>query len=44
MDGMRLYDVARAHELAGGRVLGLIGLDCMMWQEHMMWQVTMCVD
>ena len=42
VNSIGLYDVAGAHELAGGHVWGLIGLGCMMWQEHMSWQVAMC--
>ena len=42
VDLIRLYDVAGAHALAGGHVLGLIGSGCMMWQKHMILQVAMC--
>ena len=39
---MRLYDVAKTQELAGGHVWGLIGSGCVMWQEDMIWQVALC--
>ena len=42
VDWIGLYGVAGAHDMAGGHVWGLIGSGCIMGQEHMFWQVTVC--
>ena len=42
VDWIGLYDMAGAHGMAGGCVGGLIGLGCMKWQAHVVWQVALC--
>ena len=41
VDWIRLYDMAGAHGMAGGRVWQLIGSGCTIWQAHVVWQVAM---
>ena len=42
VDWIGLHDMAGERGMPGGRVRGLIGLGCMIWHEHMVWQVAMC--
>ena len=42
VDWIGLYDMARALGMAGGSGWGLIGFGCMIWQDHVVWQVAMC--
>ena len=41
-DWVGLSDMAGAHAMAGDHVWGLIGSGCMIWQEHVVWQVAVC--
>ena len=38
-----LYDIAGECGKAGGCVRGLIGSGCMIWQEHVVLQMAVCV-
>ena len=38
----QLQLLPRLYYVAGWHVWGLIGSGCMIWQEHMIWQVAIC--
>ena len=42
VDWIRLYDMGGERGMAGGCMWGSIGSVCMIWQEHVVWQVAMC--